>query len=503
MSNKKALSAIQIVVFFLTFCTLSVSAQNFEELPFQRLSPTEMQLDLELLWQGIDQFHSGAYWYTPRDSIKGAFDEVRLQLTDSLTVLGFHRLVAPLVGLTREDHANIRLPDDTKRKVLREGLLFPFSIVFLDQKMYGVWDGSAADNDLRGREILSINGQSPASLALQIGQLFASDGFIERVKFSDLSGFDFSYFHYLQFGHISTYEITYKDEQGGLDTIQVEARPIPDILRQIQERYSKEERTEPEVDPLDFRILNDNTAYLAVHTFDSGDLRRSKRASSYREFLDNSFAAIAEAGIQKLVVDVSQNTGGNEGNENLLYSYLGDNYQKYNRVRAQAQRVILDNGVDPPQKARVFSFWERWLFNKRMPDGSYERKPNAGFGLMAYKKEPDHKYTGALFVMISPLTYSGGSEFANMVYTQGRGTFIGEETGGGFFGNTSGYSYELELPHSNIEIDLPALQFDMNVEGLPFGRGVIPHRQVIPDIETYLQGPEAVLDFMLATIIGN
>ncbi len=122
---------------------------------------------------------------------------------------------------------------------------------------------------------------------------------------------------------------------------------------------------------------------------------------------------------------------------------------------------------------------------------------------MAYKKEPDHKYNGALFVMTSPLTYSGGSEFANMVYTQGRATFIGEETGGGFFGNTSGYSYELELPHSDITVDLPALQFEMNVEGLPFGRGVIPHQQVIPDIETYLQGPEAVLDFMLATIIGN
>ncbi len=325
------------------------------------MSPTEMQLDLELLWQGIDQFHSGAYWYTPRDSIKGAFDEVRLQLTDSLTVLGFHRLVAPLVGLTREDHADIRLPADTKRWVLKEGLLFPFSIVFLDRKMYGVWDGSAADSDLRGQEILSINGQSPTQLALQLGQLFASDGFIERVKFSDLSGFDFSYFHYLQFGHIPSFEISYRDEQGGLDTIQVKARPIPEILRQIQERYTKEERTEPEVDPLDFRILNDSTAYLAVHTFDSGDLRRSKRASSYRDFLDNSFAAIAEAGIRKLVVDVSQNTGGNEGNENLLYSYLGDNYQKYNRVRAKAQRVILDNGVDPPQKARVFSFWERWL----------------------------------------------------------------------------------------------------------------------------------------------
>lgn len=487
----------------LWLCLPYASAQNFERVSLQKLSPTQMQLDLDLLWQGIDQFHSGAYWYTPRDSIKNAFDQVRLQLSDSLTVLGFHRLMAPLVGLTREDHTDISLAGRIRNTVLQEGYLFPFSIVFLDRKMYGVWDGSAGDTDLRGQEILSINGQSPQSLALQIGQLFSSDGFIERVKYSDLSDFNFSYFHYLEFGHVPSFEIVYRKDQSTIDTVTVDARLLSDIRVQIQQRYPNEEYDEPEKDPLDFRILNDSTAYLAVHTFDSADLRQSEQAGSFKQFLDRCFGTIAESGIRVLIVDVSQNGGGSEGNENLLYSYLGDNYQKYIRVRAKAQRVLLDNGVDRPQKVSVFPFYERWLYNKRMPDGSYERKANRGHGLMAFKKEPDHKFDGKLYVMISPVTYSGGSEFSNMVYTRGRGTFIGEETGGGFYGNTSGYSSGLKLPHSGITIYLPALQFEMNVEGLPFGRGVIPHRRVIPDIETYLQGSEAVLDFILASIING
>ncbi|NJO02168.1 MAG: hypothetical protein HC880_11200 [Bacteroidia bacterium] len=137
------------------------------------------------------------------------------------------------------------------------------------------------------------------------------------------------------------------------------------------------------------------------------------------------------------------------------------------------------------------------LRQRKLPDGSYERKMNANPGLMAYKKEPPYKYAGKVFVIISPVTYSGGSEFANMVYTRKRGIFVGEETGGGFYGNTSGYSYELTLPHSSIKIDIPALQFIMNVEGLPFGRGVIPHHRVIPTIEQYLLRENIAVNYIL------
>ncbi|MEL7427869.1 MAG: S41 family peptidase [Bacteroidota bacterium] len=487
----------------LVLISLSLSAgtaQDFSKLQLTKISPDELSRDLELLWQGIDQYHSGAYWYTPRDSIKAAFDQARGQLKDSLTTLGFHRLVAPLVALTREDHANIFIPTAIRRAIFTSAILFPFRIVFLDRKMYVELDGSDSGKDLRGLEILSINKRSPKDLALLLGQHFSSDGFIERVKYSDLSGFSFAYHHYLEFGEVPTFEVVYQDENANQNTIVVNARTLPAMREQLKERYSEAERANKELPPMDFRVLNDSTAYLAVRTFDSGDLRQDKRYPSYRKFLASSFATVVESGIQRLIVDVSDNTGGNEGNENLLYSYLGENYQKYVKVRAKAQEVILDNGVDPPQRARTFSFWERWFFNRRMPDGSYERKPNAGHGLMAYKREPKHKFEGELFVIISPVTYSGGSEFSNMVYTQTEATFIGEETGGGFYGNTSGYGFELELPYSGITVDLPALQFVMDVEGLPFGRGVIPHQQVIPDIETYLQGPEAVLQYILAAI---
>ncbi|NJO02169.1 MAG: hypothetical protein HC880_11205 [Bacteroidia bacterium] len=80
--------------------------------------------------------------------------------------------------------------------------------------------------------------------------------------------------------------------------------------------------------------------------------------------MQSAFQDITSRNIRRLIIDVSQNGGGNEGNENLLFSYLADNYQKYKTVRAKAQKVLLDNGTDKPVKIKTFGFWERHFANE-------------------------------------------------------------------------------------------------------------------------------------------
>uniref|UniRef100_UPI0024A87704 S41 family peptidase n=1 Tax=Phaeodactylibacter xiamenensis TaxID=1524460 RepID=UPI0024A87704 len=151
-----------------------------------------------------------------------------------------------------------------------------------------------------------------------------------------------------------------------------------------------------------------------------------------------------------------------------------------------------------PITLKAFGFFERLLTNRKMEDGSLERRAAPGKGLMAYKKEPDYKFRGKTYVLISPVTYSGGSEFSNMMYSQGLATFVGQETGGGYYGNTSGYGRALVLPNSKIKVSVPALQFVMNVKPkLPFGRGVIPHYEVIPTFDAYVNGENVCLNYVL------
>lgn len=189
-------------------------------------------------------------------------------------------------------------------------------------------------------------------------------------------------------------------------------------------------------------------------------------------------------------MDVADNGGGREGYENLLYSYLGPNYQKYRGVTAKAQHVRLANGVDEPVTLKTFGPLERWWQNERQPDGSYARKPNRGHGLRVFAKTPEHPYDREVLVLISPVTYSGGSEFANMMRYSTDAVSVGEETGGGYCGNTSGYGREVRLPHSGITVDVPALRFEMNVGEESCGRGVIPDVRAVPTRAEWLAGED-------------
>jgi hypothetical protein len=172
-------------------------AQDFGSLP--KIKKEKLLNELEILYQGLDKFHSGMYWYTPKDSVDRAFQDVRMKITSDLNVLEFHKLIAPLVALSREDHTNIRLPALVKEKINNEIRLLPITVVFLGEELYCVKNASDLQNfALEGKQIESINGETPTSLVDKLGSLFASDGFIKTVKYSDLKGFNLSryYFYY-------------------------------------------------------------------------------------------------------------------------------------------------------------------------------------------------------------------------------------------------------------------------------------------------------------------
>ena len=472
-------------------------SQNYGDFP--KIKKEKLLNDLELLHQGLDKFHSGMYWYTPKDSVDLAFQEAKSKITTDLNVLQFHKIIAPLVGLSREDHTDVFLPKTTLQTTEQNETIqfLPLLVKFLNGKLYCTKDASNNLNKITQLEIETINGETPKEIVEKIGTLFASDGYIKTVKFSDLTRFDFARYYYYYYGLVETFQIKIK---GISETITVTPLSINQINTNLK-ALDTSQKVKTTTEPLVFKTITAETAVLEITTFSNPEIKRDSQYKTLQKFLTYSFAEIEKLGIKNVIIDVSKNSGGTEGNEGLLYSYFGNNYQKYLKVRAKTQKAILDNGVDKPIVLKTFGWLEKTFYNSKKDDGSYERKPNAGFGLMAYKNEPQHRFKGKVFVIISPITYSGGSEFSNMMYSQGLATFVGEETGGGYFGNTSGYGQLLTLPNSKIAIDIPALQFMMNVAPkLPFGSGVKPHHKVIPTIEQYINKENVGLDYILKLI---
>jgi C-terminal processing protease CtpA/Prc len=468
-------------------------AQDFGDFP--KLEKDRLLRDLEILYQGLDKYHTGMYLYTSKDSLESAFDKARNAISKDLNVLEFHKMISPLVALSNEDHTDVFLGKSTKALVKTNATYLPLLILFLGDDMYCYKNASNDEVDIEGKKIVSINGESPKQIVNKIGNLFASDGYIEQVKFSDLRIFKFSKYYYYYYGNVSSFVVEFEDE-----TIEFEPLKINDINKHLSKRVAKK-KTSAARESLEFKLINTNTAYLGIHDFGNEDIKKNKVNNNLKSFLHDSFKTIEEQGVSNVILDLSKNSGGTEGNEGIVYSYLGQNYQKYHKVRAKTQEAVLDNGVDKPITLKTFGFLEKTFYNNKMQDGSYERKANRGHGLMAYKDEPKYKFSGNLYVLISPITYSGASELSNMLYTNKLGTFIGQETGGAYCGNTSGYGKELTLPHSKIIIDIPALQFVMNVDdSIPVGRGVIPHYTVYPSFEQYVNRVNVPLEFALELI---
>ena len=65
-----------------------------------------------------------------------------------------------------------------------------------------------------------------------------------------------------------------------------------------------------------------NIALLTLKTFFNGFLDQTKE--NFSSFLDSAFTDIKNKKVEKLIIDVRSNQGGNDNNGEILYSYLTD-----------------------------------------------------------------------------------------------------------------------------------------------------------------------------------
>ncbi len=362
----------KLILTFALFHLISITvAQDYGSL--KKIDKDLLLRDLELLHQGLDKHHSGMYWYTPKDSVDRAFSKAKAKINKDLYEIEFFNVVAPLVGISREDHTNIEFSEETEVFLNEKARYLPLVVVFLDKKMYVSRESKLYNKTLLGHEIISINGKSPLQLVNELGELFASDGFIKAVKFSDLNGFSFSKHHFLKYGFINEYTIEVKDLTGSVGTIHLK----PQSFKDFKESIITSKKTETNKESLEFRVLNDTIAYLGVHTFSNYQYKQNEINKNLSRFLETSFKEIQELNIKNLIIDVSENGGGNERNENLLFSYIDDNYRKYKSVCAKSQVSILDDGIDNPIKLKTFGFFERIFTESKIPSQSIN--PSYGY----------------------------------------------------------------------------------------------------------------------------
>ena len=131
------------------------------------------------------------------------------------------------------------------------------------------------------------------------------------------------------------------------------------------------------------------------------------------------------------------------------------------------------------------------------PAGGYlvTVKMHPGVAEQAPGKYP---FLGNVFILTDGGTFSTAADFCAVTHHLNRATFIGEETGGGYYGNNSGMQTMGSLPNSKLKIRLPMSSYWNAVPGYDGKRrGTIPKHIVETRMVDLLLGVDAPLETAL------
>ena len=208
------------------------------------------------------------------------------------------------------------------------------------------------------------------------------------------------------------------------------------------------------------------TAFLTVSTFE--------RSNHLKKFFNSSFKNIHKTGIQNLIIDVRSNGGGDAGLSTLLTRYIIDHPFKL------ADSLYT---VKPPKEYKKYmqkSFLYSLLVDLVTTRGKDVKYHFRYFEKHIFKPEEKNHFDGQVYILIGGNSFSATTLFAGDLKGQKNVTLVGEETGGGFYGNTAWIIPDVTLPVTGLRFRLPRFRMVIDKNREKNGRGVMPDVWSVP-----------------------
>jgi C-terminal processing protease CtpA/Prc len=200
-------------------------------------------------------------------------------------------------------------------------------------------------------------------------------------------------------------------------------------------------------------------------------------------------------GIEHLVIDVRSNGGGEAGNSTLLTKYLSDHNFKlahalFTNKRSSSYRDHI--------KFQPIYWLITTVITRKKDDGNFH------FGFFerhTFKPYKKHHYNKNVYLLTGGNSFSATTLFVQELKGQQNVKVIGEETGGGAYGNTAWIIPQLTLPNTKVRVSIPKFRFVMRPELVAEGRGVMPDYQVAPNAADIKKGVDVKLEAVKQLIL--
>ena len=434
------------------------------------LSPAQARDDVQLAIDVAEAALPDLHWHQPPGGWEAARTRALQDAAVSDDAMDVYVAVARLMAHVREGHLDVA-PSEAARDWQRaHARLLPLDLHWSREGVFV----SGTHGDARavpvGSRVESINGEPADALLDELASLSARDGDILTGTMRECPGRCYAVLRHRIRGDETGFALRYRTPDGRSG----QARLSPHPMRERPPAPGRARR----IATLEW--VAPGIAYLEVSTFSNRIYREA--GTSFQAVIQRLFEEIHQGGADRLILDLRENGGGSEPNEAILYSHLvAEPLQRYRSVEARGRMLSVTSPAGTTLTHEVFDA-EEMAFQQPLADGRLGRRNLPPEGLMSHWERAAPVYTGRLAILIGGRTFSGGAELAAMLRHVGRGVFVGEETGGTYEGNTSGYSWDVTLPHSGVTLGMPLLRFRFDWDAAIAGRGVLPDCDVAPRV---------------------
>lgn len=482
------------IVLSTALISCSVSRVPIEE---KKYPPKKLQEDFRVFQGALEEWHPSLYWFTPKQKMDAEFSTTYSSLTDSLTERQFRMKLLKVITSIRCGHTSINYSKKFSKYLDTASLqLFPLAFKVWKDSLVVTANLNRQDTALRrGTIVKSINNLTSQQMIDTFSNYVTGDGFSVTGRYQTLSSFGtFGVLYKNVLGLPEKFDVAYIDKEGLEKTITIPVfKPEKDSIEKSDslkpEKYTPKERRTLQAFATR-HIQVDTTlqsAYMMLNTFANG--------TNLRKFFRSSFKSIERFGLKHLVIDVRSNGGGEAGNSTLLTQYLTDHKFK---IGDSLYAIKRSSKYRDYVKFQPIYWLITSLITKKRADGHFH------FGYYerhVFKPLKKHHFNGNIYILTGGNSFSATTLFAQELKGQKNVRIVGEETGGGGYGNSAWIIPELKLPNTHLRVGIPKFRFVMRRELVKEGRGVMPDVYAAPTAKDIQNGIDVKLEAVKKLIL--